>query len=325
MNNILTWIFITFISLIPIIFWGYLFSYLDNSELNKKRFFVWILAWSISVIPVLFLDDFISKTNFLFLNIFSWVAFIDSFWSVFKIFISFLSLLFLLSIIPFISFYLFPGFLEKIKTFFKKYFVFGVYLFFVSVLILILNFIFSSFWIFDFWVDFWLSFWEVMFNSFKLVVFYYLVIAILEELSKFFCFDYSKDLQIQRPQDWVLYAVFIALGFSFVENILYFNSLYEKFSFGKELVVTFFSRNIFSVFLHIICSSIFAYYFSLMFIKYKQKINLEFIKILFVWFILSIILHSLFNIFLTFWLMFFVFLYLIWWYFYLTYIFYKEE
>ncbi len=324
MNNILTWTFLAFISFIPIIIWGYLFSYFDDREFNKKRFFVWILAWALSVIPVLFLDDFITKTNFLFLNIFSFISQITWFSSLGWIFLSFASILLLLSIIPFISFFLFPNFREKLLIYVQNYFLFLLYFFIIWIFFYFLNSFFLHFEKLDFYFDSWLSFWNIIFNSFKLVIFYYLIIAILEELSKFFCFNYSKNLSINSVSEWVLYAIFIALWFSFVENILYFNSLYEKYAFGKQLVVTFFSRNIFSVFLHIICSSVFAYYFSLVYMKYKTNFNKEFIKVLLTWFLLSIFLHSIFDIFLTFDLTVFVFLYLIWWYFYLTYIFYRE-
>jgi len=324
MWDIITLIILILISFIPIVFWGYLFSYFDNEEFNKKRFFAWIFAWSVSVFPVLFLDDFISKTNILFLNIFSSVYHINWFFSLFDLFISFSSILFFLSILPFLFFFLFPISKEKIKIFIKKYFLFLVYLSIIWIFLYILNKFFQTFQNIDFSYDAWLSFWEVLFNSFKLVVFYYLIIAILEELSKFFCFNYSKNFSISSVKEWVLYAIFIALWFSFIENILYFSSLYEKFAFWKELIWSFFSRNIFSIFLHIICSSIFAYYFSKMYLKYKYNMNFEFIKILFLWFFLSILLHSLFNIFLTFDLILFVFIYFIWWYFYLTYIFYRE-
>lgn len=322
--DIFTWLILAFISLIPIIFWWYLFSYFDDKEFNKKRFFIWILAWSLSVIPVLFLDDFISKTNFLFLDIFSFVYKLNSIDSLWNLFISFGFILFFLSVIPFLFFFLFPNFIEKIKIYFKEFLIFFLYLWIVWILLYLINNLFWKFNNLDFSFDAWLNFWEVLFNSLKLVIFYYLIIAILEELSKFFCFNFSKNFSISSVKDWVLYAIFIALWFAFIENILYFSSLYEKFALWKELIWSFFSRNIFSVFLHVICSSVFAYYFSQVYLKYKYKINFEFIKILFIWFIFAILLHWIFNIFLTFDLAIFVFLYLIWWYFYLTYIFYSE-
>ncbi|MDD5769824.1 MAG: PrsW family glutamic-type intramembrane protease, partial [Candidatus Gracilibacteria bacterium] len=122
----------------------------------------------------------------------------------------------------------------------------------------------------------------------------------------------------------VLYAIFVALGFSFCENLLYFNKLFQLHGFSKDLVAVYFSRNIFSVVLHVLCSSVLAYYFSLVYLEFKTKLTLKFLKILFIGFIFSILLHSFFDIFLTFNLTFFIFIYLFGAYFYLTYIFYKD-
>lgn len=78
-GTIITLILIFFITLIPIVLWGYLFSYFDDSELNRKRFLVGIFAGGISVTPVLYLQDVISHTNFSFLNVFSSVASLQNF------------------------------------------------------------------------------------------------------------------------------------------------------------------------------------------------------------------------------------------------------
>lgn len=323
-QNIFFIIILFFITLIPVVLWGYLFSYFDDESLNRKRFAVWILAWGISVIPVLYLEDFITSTNFLYLNIFSFVSQINSFFDLLKVFLSFFSILFLVSFIPFFIFSSVSNIGDKIKNFLRNYLVFMLYLTIFWLIFYFLDLIFDKFSIFQKSYDFWLSFWDVVFNSFKLVVFYYLVIAILEELSKFFCFNYSKLFSVNNIKQSVLYAIFVALWFAFFENMLYFKKLYELHWIWKDLVVVYFLRNIFSVVLHVLCSSVLAYYFSLVYLKFKERLNLEFIKMLFVWFFLAIVLHWLFDIFLTFNLTFFVFIYVIGAYFYLTYIFYKD-
>lgn len=48
---------ITVITFLPILLWGYIFSYLDNSPLGARRFGMGILAGAISVVPVLFMGD----------------------------------------------------------------------------------------------------------------------------------------------------------------------------------------------------------------------------------------------------------------------------
>lgn len=323
-GTIITLILIFFITLIPIVLWGYLFSYFDDSELNRKRFLIGIFAGWISVTPVLYLQDVISQTNFSYLNVFSSVASLQSFWDIFSIFLSFFSVLFLLSAIPFFVFSSFENYTEKLKRFVKNYWVFCLYMTWIGILFYMFGSVFDKLSIFNKSYEFWLSFWDVAFNSFKLVVFYYMLIAILEELSKFFCFQYSKIFSIISVKQSLLYAIFVALGFAFFENILYFKKLYELHGIGKDLIAVYFSRNIFSVILHVLCSSVLAYYFSTMYLKFKANFNLEFIKILFVGFILAIVLHGLFDIFLTFWLTFFIVIYLIGAYFYLSYLFYKE-
>lgn len=322
--DIFTLIILFFITFIPIVLWGYLFSYFDDSELNKKRFLVWILAGSISVIPVLYLQDFISSTNFLYLNIFSSVAEMKNFWDIFSVFLSLFSVLFFISIIPFLIFLWFSDISNKLKNFWKNYLIFTLYLVCTGLWLYILGLFFDQFDMFDTSYNFGLSFWDVLFNSFKLIVFYYIIIAILEELSKFFCFHYSPLFSVMSIRQSILYAIFVALWFAFFENILYFQKLYELHGFGKDLISVYFSRNIFSVVLHVLCSSILAYYFSSVYLKFKTKINIEFIKILFVWFFFAVLLHWLFDIFLTFNIIFFIFIYLIWAYLYLTYIFYKD-
>lgn len=322
--DIFTLIILFFITFIPIVLWGYLFSYFDDSELNKKRFLVWILAGSISVIPVLYLQDFIRGTNFLYLNIFSSVAEMKNFWDIFSVFLSLFSVLFFISIIPFLIFLWFSDISNKLKNFWKNYLIFTLYLVCTGLWLYILGLFFDQFDMFDTSYNFGLSFWDVLFNSFKLIVFYYIIIAILEELSKFFCFHYSPLFSVMSIRQSILYAIFVALWFAFFENILYFQKLYELHGFGKDLISVYFSRNIFSVVLHVLCSSILAYYFSSVYLKFKTKINIEFIKILFVWFFFAVLLHWLFDIFLTFNIIFFIFIYLIWAYLYLTYIFYKD-
>jgi hypothetical protein len=166
------------------------------------------------------------------------------------------------------------------------------------------------------------EFWKIVFNSFYLVIFYYLIIWLLEELSKFFSFNFSKNFQIVSPREWVLFAIFTALGFSFLENILYFHTLFQSYWIWKQFLAVYFSRNLFSVFLHIICSSIFAYFFSLAYLKRDN--TFKYIKLLFWGFVLSVFFHSIFDIFLTFDFTFIIFLYFIWWYFYISSIFYRE-
>lgn len=324
LENIFLIFILGFVAFIPILLWGYFFGYIDSDTFNRKRFFMWILAWGISVFPVLFLWEIADSFSFQMMNIFWVVHDFAAEGSIFQVFLSFIVLFAFFSFIPFVLFYLTPISKEKLKLYCIRFWIFSFYFVLISFLFYLINSAFLNFDFLQIESDLSISFWDIVFNSVKLVIFYYLLIGILEELSKFLFFSYEKNFSLLSVKHWVISAIFIALGFAFIENILYFYSLYHTYWFGQQLMSTYFLRNIFSVFLHILCSSIFAYYFSKLYLSMKNQYNFYFIKTLLIWFFISFTLHALFDIFLTFDLMFFVFLYIIWGYFYLTYIFYKE-
>lgn len=323
-ESIFSFILLWFISFIPIMLWGYFFGYIDNDGVNKARFFLWILAGWLSVFPVLYLWQYVDVLGLQFLNIFQTIHSFSGGDDILGVFISFLWLLFIFSCIPFLFFYVYPISQEKLLIYLKRFWIFSWYFACISVFFYFLNVWLTLYGFSQTTMEVSVSFSEIIFNSVKLVIFYYLLIGILEELSKFLFFSYGKKFYILSSQQWVIYAIFIALWFAFIENILYFQSLYQSYGWGRELISTYFLRNIFSVFLHILCSSIFAYYFSLMYLKFKNNYNLQFIRMMFVGFLLAILFHACFDLFLTFNLTIFIFLYIIGWYFYLTYIFYKE-
>jgi|GEM_PF-1303727 len=86
--KIFSLIFIFFISFLPLVFWAYIFSYIDSSLLNKKRFFLGIFAGSISVLPFLYFEKIIQIPLFSFLNIFSFAQKITNFSSLFPFLLS---------------------------------------------------------------------------------------------------------------------------------------------------------------------------------------------------------------------------------------------
>lgn len=61
---------IAIITFLPILLWGYVFSYLDNSPLGARRFGLGIIAGALSVLPVLFMNDIILSANLVRWNIF---------------------------------------------------------------------------------------------------------------------------------------------------------------------------------------------------------------------------------------------------------------
>lgn len=61
---------IIIISFLPILLWGYIFSYLDSSPLGARRFGLGIIAGALSVVPVLFMSDIMTLVNLTTWNIF---------------------------------------------------------------------------------------------------------------------------------------------------------------------------------------------------------------------------------------------------------------
>lgn len=320
-EKIITIILLSFISLIPILIWGYVFSYIDNTKFNKTRFFVWIFWWGISVIPILYLDKIIESSSFSILNIFHYISELNSFETLINFVFSLSLFTFLIAWVAFI----FVSWLNRSKEI--------LYLYLKNILIFLAFIIILSFIILSFSkVNLWnsqvietLSFWNTIFDSIKLIFFYYIIVAFIEETSKHFNFIQTSSSQIKTIDKWVLYAIFVALWFSLVENILYIYNLYLTFWLNLELAKTYFFRSIFSVMVHVLCSSVVAYFFSKAFIYFaKKELSINFIKTFFLWLFSWILLHMIFDVSLTFGFSFIIIIYFIGWYFYISSIFYRD-
>lgn len=72
--EILSLIPIIIITFFPILMWGYIFSYLDNSPLGARRFGLGIVAGAISVVPVLFMSDMMAFADLVHWNVFPLLA-----------------------------------------------------------------------------------------------------------------------------------------------------------------------------------------------------------------------------------------------------------
>jgi RsiW-degrading membrane proteinase PrsW (M82 family) len=318
----LIYIILTLLSFLPIVIWAYSFSFIDNNPLNKRRFLVWILGWILSVFPILYMEKIVNFFNFEYLNVFYFVHQIKDFFSSLEFS---LSLSLFLSIVVLASFLLWWFFWRKLnllKVYFRNVLIFLFFVFVLSIILFSVNLLLK-------WADFSISnpvnFWNIIFDTFKLIIFYYLIVAFIEEAAKHFNFLQSSILYIKSVKDWVLYAIFVALGFSFIENLLYLRNYYEVYWINYELVKLYFFRSTFSIIVHILCSSVIAYYFSKALILYRSKdLSFSYLKIFCFGLVISILLHLIFDIFLSLWFIFVIFLYFIWGYLYVSSIFYKE-
>lgn len=321
--NILSIIILLVLTFLPILLWGYLFAYIDNSEFNRKRFLSGIFWWVLSVLPILYMDKIFDFLSLKLWNIFYFTSQIGDLLSVFELWFS-LSLFLIVVLFIILLFYL-----KRISKLIKIYIVnivFFILLWFViSLFFYLINLLSLYFWSLNSTLDNWVNLWEVVFNSLKLIIFYYIIVWFIEETTKHFNFLWTSFLHISSVRLGVLYAIFIALWFSFIENILYLYSSYIKSWLSFDLVKIYFLRSIFSVVVHVLCSSIVAYYFTKALLVYrKKKEKFPFIKVWIVGLIIWICLHAIFDITLTLGFTFIIFIYWILWYFYITSIFYRD-
>jgi len=321
LEKIISITLISFISLIPIVIWWYIFSYIDNSRLSRKRFIVWLIWWTISVIPILFLDKILESSKFNFLNIFEKITNTDNIIWLFNFNLSLISFLFILAWFAFIAISWTNKNKQILKIYLKNIIYFSGFILLLSIIIFLL----SKSWIWGWEIKNSQNFWELVFNTLKLIIFYYLLVAFIEEASKHFNFLQSSILNIKTIQNWVLYAIFVALWFALIENILYLYSDYKNSWFSMELASTYFYRSIFSIMVHVLCSSIVWYAFSKVYLEnWCSKINIKYLKTFFLWLAIAILLHLIFDVSLTLEFSFMIMIYFIWGYLYISSIFYKE-
>ncbi len=320
-ETIFSIIWISIISLIPIIIWGYIFSYIDWVNLSRKRFLVWIIWWLLAVVPILLMWKYLENSGFNFLNIFEKVSSIWNILSVINFNISLILFLFIIVWFAFIAISWTTKSKKILKIYIKNILIFSLFSIFIALFI----FIFSLIWVWTKEILNWPTFWEVTFNTLKLVIFYYIIVVFIEEASKHFNFIQSSILEIKTVQNWVLYAIFVALWFALIENILYFYNIFLNVWFNKEFFSTYFYRSIFSLMVHVLSSALVWYYFSQAYLLHKSNlIWFKAIKTIFLWIFLWVLFHFIFNFSLTLWFTSIIMLYFIWWYLYISSIFYKE-
>ena len=322
--EIVSLILIIIIAFLPILIWGYIFSYLDNSSLNAQRFGIGILAGALSVVPVLFLSDIMSAINMSHLNIFPLLIEKNQ---TMHILLSLIVTIVMIAISIFIfSFGFFSKNIAKsIKILLKNTFILTLLWVGFALLHLLL-----------FQIDIFnntlsnggVTLQNTAFNTLKLVFFYYVIIAIIEEVSKHFCVITSSVTAVDSIKKWVLFSIFIALGFGFIENILYIKNIAEQsWGWSSSVVTTWIFRSIFSLMTHIICSVLVGLYFSrALLLQYIDTPKLlSYIKTLLSGFILSILVHAIFDISLTIGFTGIIFIYFFAWYLGITKIFYEED
>lgn len=315
-------LFIALISFIPIVLWGYLFAYIEDEPLGNTRFFAGIFGWIIAVIPVIYMDHIATMTGWNYLNSFWFIENISSLLSSLQLSFSLTLWILFVSAFSLLSIVLFHNWMSISKTYIKNVGITVWFVLFLSIVFYSIHFVFTLFPSINIHSNEIVG--GVINSSIQFVIFYYLVVAIIEEAAKHFNFLPSSLEWIQTVQTGVLYAIFVALGFSFIENILYLYAQYSQNWFWNDFVSTYFFRGVFSVIVHVLCSSVIGYYFSKAFLLYKdKKLLFPYIRVLCIGLFWWVLLHSVFDISLTFGLSIVIVLYFLWGYFYITKLLYR--
>ncbi|MDD2917157.1 MAG: PrsW family glutamic-type intramembrane protease [Candidatus Gracilibacteria bacterium] len=319
---ILSLIPIIIITFLPILIWGYIFSYLDNSPLGARRFGIGILAGSLSVIPILFMQDILAFVRFESWNIFPFLTQGDNLLGLSG------AILVTIGTIALCVFLFSLGiFSQNIGKIWKTFFVNTSILMGLGMLFSILHTFLFPLGVLEAPIaNGGVTMGGVVFGTLKLVFFYYIVIALIEESSKHFCVITSSLPSVDSVKKGVLFSIFIALGFGFIENILYLKNISEQSGLlSSGVLTTWVFRSIFSLMTHIVCSVIVGLYFSRAFITYNTSPRiLSYTKTLLFGFIFSMTIHAIFDISLTIGFTGIVFIYFFGGYFGITRIFYEE-
>lgn len=88
----------------------------------------------------------------------------------------------------------------------------------------------------------------------------FMVVGIIEELSKIVSVRIVDNKAIMSVDDAIELCIVAALGFAFIENIIYFNNIVSMRGFD-QLFFPFVFRSVFSTFAHVMFSGIFGYYY----------------------------------------------------------------
>ncbi len=139
---------------------------------------------------------------------------------------------------------------------------------------------------------------ELVFDIAKPVIqnslwFMFLGVAFVEELAKFLMvfFLLRRNLVFDEPIDAIIYSIVIALGFAFVENIIYLVSVFNQFPGDLSQVVYFVSlRFIGANFLHTLTSGLVGYFWAIGIVRRKNP------QKLLIGLFLATLIHGLFNL-----------------------------
>ena len=308
--NICILFFTGIILLFPVYFWSYVFLSQYDSGVSRKQFLMWILSgWAITLV--------FTYANTLGLL---WRYLDMIFWSlstlnIIGIFVWLLLLIWLFILcIGAISL---PA-QRKISSFSRVYFI--------SVLYYIVLTMWAMLLIYTWWIFLsrqiglvTLPYLSYSFISFGAILWYYIIVSLIEEAMKYFTTSWSYNLQYSpRFIDFLILWSSVALGFAFAENIIYTYAYIQQYWPGIWLLSLVFFRSVFTIILHVI--GVLFMTAGFWFILFSQSHILRRLKAFLVCGAFSLLSHTLFDVSLTYNYIGFIFLYIVIIYFTLTYL-----
>jgi len=90
----------------------------------------------------------------------------------------------------------------------------------------------------------------------------FMLVGVIEEWTKHYTVRIVDNESIHTIDDAIILSIVAALGFAFVENILYFYDIWLAQG-GEGLILPFIFRSIFSTFAHVMFSGIFGYFYGI--------------------------------------------------------------
>jgi len=101
-------------------------------------------------------------------------------------------------------------------------------------------------------------------NPIKSALYMYAFVGIVEEIGKHLVVKFLDDKKLRTIDDAIELSIVSALGFAFVENIMYFISFLQSGDFAWHVFLTaVVFRSIFSTFAHILFSGIHGYFYGI--------------------------------------------------------------
>lgn len=93
-------------------------------------------------------------------------------------------------------------------------------------------------------------------------IWFFLMVGILEEFVKHLVLRFADEYKIHSVREALQFSIVVALGFGFVENILYFTKISESMLLsGQAFLIMMLLRSIISVGAHVCFSGILGYYY----------------------------------------------------------------